>query len=1062
MVRGPLSTSIRSSYVLTKTFGTKYFFNIYTQRLTKIEDRQGHRITYNRDGLNRVASLVDSAGQTLTFTYHPTTGRLWKVTDPLARTWEYIQTGDNLTQVTTPMSRVTTYGYADTDIHNLTSLLDPHGRTTTWTYWTSAGEDRVKQELLNDGKHSHYVYYPSLEASDFYDTAGQIWKHKYSNPGMVTETIDPLGHKWEYEYNDQRKMTLMRDPKGREMKWEWDSRQNLKKVIGRETGATWSIATSASNHFPQAVTDALGNVHPAPVYDSQMNVTSVTDVAGKTTAYTYYPAGDPAAGLVETYKDRNDKVTTVTWKPTGSPETITDATGRTVTFTYDAAGRRTSASITGAPLMEWVYDAADRLTSVKRAGVTIQTVAWVDNPQKVTTTDASAHATEYTFDAGGRVFEISSPGYTAKTKYEYNLRGQVWKVTDTAGRVVEKLYDNAGRLWKVIEPPPTAGGASLVTEYGYDVDDTLISLKDPGGQTTTFAWAPVTLKKTTTFPDLTTEVHTYDAKGRMCNFRNRAAQDRTREYDNLDRLVTQSCPTCGASFKYDHEGRLTFVNDATAGDHDINGVTDDFAFEYDDAGRLLKAKQPGINDAYQAVSVEYTYDSAGRLETQKWPDATTATYAYDTAGRFHTISKGNDVWSYTYNAIDQRDTLTLPNGTVAVHSYDAAMRLSGLTWTAANTTLLNANSYAWNTADEITSHTQTNGLTGTRDFTHDGISRLKTSTPSGNLFSGDAARIWNYDANGNRTSVVTGSTTVNYTPKTGEWNLYDTVGSATMTYDANKNLKSDGVLDMLYDADNRLTDLDKSGAFTQDLIYDWMGRLIKKTVTLNGGSPATTRYYYSGWTVLAEVNESGGAYLHKYVHGPGIDELLTDETGGTVYHVLHDHLGSTTALITGTATVAQRYTYDPYGTPTIRDSSGSPSSSAPTTHYLYTGREYDALSGLYNYRYRFYHPGLGRFLQPDPIGFGGGLNAQEYASSNPAARKDPLGLDDFTFNFDLDLSAVCGWEITCGLVLDTDDLWDSGVFCAHPTGDIPMNSCGASAGASLGFGWAPREIEGDR
>ena len=52
-----------------------------------------------------------------------------------------------------------------------------------------------------------------------------------------------------------------------------------------------------------------------------------------------------------------------------------------------------------------------------------------------------------------------------------------------------------------------------------------------------------------------------------------------------------------------------------------------------------------------------------------------------------------------------------------------------------------------------------------------------------------------------------------------------------MTYDDNKNLTSDGVLAMTYDADNRLTDLDKSGVFTQDLVYDWMGR---KTFTGNG------------------------------------------------------------------------------------------------------------------------------------------------------------------------------------------------------------------------------------
>jgi len=227
------------------------------------------------------------------------------------------------------------------------------------------------------------------------------------------------------------------------------------------------------------------------------------------------------------------------------------------------------------------------------------------------------------------------------------------------------------------------------------------------------------------------------------------------------------------------------------------------------------------------------------------------------------------------------------------------------------------------------------------------------------------------------------------------WNLYGTVGAATMTCDANKNLTSDGVLAMTYDADNRLTDLDKSGVFTQDLVYDWRGRLITKTVTPNGGSAATTRYYYSGWTVLAEVNDSGGATQHRYIPGPGIDNLLADETGGQTYYILQDLLGSTSAIQTHGSpnNVTQRYTYDPYGTPTIRDSAGDPTGATLITNYLYTGREYDKLSGLYNYRHRFYHPGLGRFLQPDPIGFEGGLNFFAYTNGAPLWRIDPFGLD---------------------------------------------------------------------
>ena len=59
------------------------------------------------------------------------------------------------------------------------------------------------------------------------------------------------------------------------------------------------------------------------------------------------------------------------------------------------------------------------------------------------------------------------------------------------------------------------------------------------------------------------------------------------------------------------------------------------------------------------------------------------------------------------------------------------------------------------------------------------------------------------------------------------------------------------------------------------------------------------------------------------------------------------------------------------------------------------GREYDAETGLYNFRARMYSPELGRFLQPDPIGFKGSKwNLYRYCRNNPATLVDPMGLCD--------------------------------------------------------------------
>jgi RHS repeat-associated protein len=66
--------------------------------------------------------------------------------------------------------------------------------------------------------------------------------------------------------------------------------------------------------------------------------------------------------------------------------------------------------------------------------------------------------------------------------------------------------------------------------------------------------------------------------------------------------------------------------------------------------------------------------------------------------------------------------------------------------------------------------------------------------------------------------------------------------------------------------------------------------------------------------------------------------------------------------------LVEQYSYDIYGTPTIRDGSGNLlSSSAINNRWLFTGRDWDAGEQLYQYRYRHYSASLGRFMQTDPI-----------------------------------------------------------------------------------------------
>ena len=112
------------------------------------------------------------------------------------------------------------------------------------------------------------------------------------------------------------------------------------------------------------------------------------------------------------------------------------------------------------------------------------------------------------------------------------------------------------------------------------------------------------------------------------------------------------------------------------------------------------------------------------------------------------------------------------------------------------------------------------------------------------------------------------------------------------------------------------------------------------------------------------------------------------DTAGTLYF-LPDAQGSTRALIDSNGALGQTYDYDAFGNLQGDYQSGL------DTSYLYTGQQFDDVSGLYSLRARYYDPSLGRFLSRDtyPYNYQNPfeLNRYVYTANNPATWSDPSG-----------------------------------------------------------------------
>ncbi len=553
--------------------------------------------------------------------------------------------------------------------------------------------------------------------------------------------------------------------------------------------------------------------------------------------------------LVETDRtsDARGRVLTVkSLHVTGDPN---EAADYTTTYTLDTRDRLTSILFPGGNRTQYEYeDGTNRLLNTIRADSTnkqqerlrptLNTIGGKkqEDAQSCNTpaTSCAAWTTQRTesfkYDTHNRLSEIDHPVPAgSKILYAYDSRGNLTGVQDENHGAANTIYtyDELNRLKTVTQKQTLIPGPDIVTTYGYDAHDNLISVTDPNANTTNYAYDDFRRVQSQTSPVTGTTTYAYDQAGNLVNTTDANGATTKRTFDWANRVLsarsTKGTTTEIVSWVYDDAVNTNYGRGRVATMTDPTGTT---TYVYDRRG-LLRSENRSIGGNSYATG--YGYDSNGNRTRITYPSGMAVNYAFDFADRPLTASSTSPTATFvqspgaTYWPFGPEKTLPYGNGSTRTLTVDQRYRPTENKLVKTTTTVADY-TYGLDSVGNITTITDATNSAYNRTFAYDDLNRLTTSNSGASLWGTASDNKYTYDAMGNMLSLKLGAGrtgTFNYLlngssknlPKlnnvveTGTRNVtYDSagnetgVGAATYGYSARNFLASGDGLSYAYDS----------------------------------------------------------------------------------------------------------------------------------------------------------------------------------------------------------------------------------------------------------------------
>ena len=898
-------------------------------RITSTKDANGNLTSYQYDLDGRVIEKTDPLGNTILYTYD-LNGNLTEERNARGITtlYEY----DDLNRLIRKKAPAAGEGVAVTrylydDMGNVVKEISPNNyqaekdtdtlavtmKGTTYTYdsmnrrlTTKSPEGSLLQVVSYDKNGNVQKMIDGIRYNGNVNTSkGTIYT--YDALGRVTTEEDPLGNQSSYVYNVLDNTIKQTDKRGNITSYEYNADGTLSKTTASDGGVI------------------------AYLYDLLGRKTEVKDQRGNETTYAYSAFGSPRSE-----KDSYDNQVEYKYDLNGNPVIQKDKNGGMTTILYDACNRviekrlplsKDSSGTVIYAREKYYYDEAGNLKSFVRTGTKDKTAirttnyTYYDNNLTNTITNDSGAKTINSYDLNGNLIKLEK--LKAKDAEGNSVFDAEEYVYDDMNRQVAKIvladkediyeFDSLPNSKSLIDSEEDK--VRLITTMEYDLLGNKTKEISPSGNVTSFTYDPMNRVLTTSKSvedGIILVSYQYDANGNRTSEVNERGFEKEYTYDSMNRLKTFSDAT-GYIFTYDYDLAGNKIEET-------NAKNSTLTYSYDKLNRLKTTTDP-----FGIVISTREYDANGNMVKDTDAKGNAEFYSYDMAGRLvkSTSREGNEA-KFEYNHYGEKTKAIDGLGNSTAYEYDSVGRLLKV---------IDANGIKTTYTYDLSGNKlyMTDGRGKTTSYIYGAFGKLRSVKDADEI-----SILYQYDLEGNL---------VNKTDKNGyhtsfvydsrklllEKEVVETGDKITYSYDStgNKTGMSDASGDTAYtyDANNRLTEVSKTGHTQLRYSYDQIGNILK--VTDSAGN--TTAYTYDKASRMETVTFDGGKLTYQYdkngnrlslAYSSGVKEEYKYNKDNEVISLVNKKAG-------GEEISRYLYTYDPAGRQiTKTDSYG-------TTNYTY-------------------------------------------------------------------------------------------------------------------------------